>query len=291
MKKSFFSLLMISSILTVLSAQRQMRPLTGNGVPKSIQYTIKPFENIEVLWLDGKIEVEFGASQSDISINTDENIFYLLQVTNTEGGLKLEIANNFKNRLWLEDDKTTIKIRTTSQPRQIVYKANADAVFKNINSSFLTVDKDENGNLTLIGKVSSLNITKSDNGNLDAQQLTADQTQVDSRGNGNVYLNTKLMTKQFMSGNGDILNVSDKAENPSFPKVKRVSVTFYNPDMRRREYYITGTNEKGKKFSYGLELGAQQSQKEYLPVGTTVFKNGKIVAVLKENDNERQVKL
>ena len=121
-----------------------MRPLTGNGTEKKVSYDIQSFDVLEVLWLDGKIEVEFGAPKSDISITTDDNIFNLLKITNTSDGmnkgvLKLEMSNNFKNRLWLEDDKTTIKIRTTAQPRQITYKANADATFRNINSPIFKI--------------------------------------------------------------------------------------------------------------------------------------------------------
>ena len=173
---------------------------------KTSNYDIQPFEDLEVLWLDGRIEVEFGAPKSDISIFTDENIFYLLKVENTEGVLRLELRNNFKNRLWVEDDKTTIKIRTTAQPRQITYKANANAVMKGINSSFLSVEKDENGNLSLIGKVQQLTINKSDNGDLDAENLIADITSINAEGNGGVTINSKLVKKQMVRGNGGLFN-------------------------------------------------------------------------------------
>ena len=159
--------------------------------------------------MDGKIEVEFGAPKSDISITTDENIFNLLKVVNTEGVLKLEITNNFKNRLWLEDDKTIIKIRTTAQPRQITYKANANATFRNINSPILSINKDENGNLMFQGKVAILQINKQDNGNIQAENLVAEQTMVSMTGNGNVSVNAQLLKKQKVWGNGSLTNKAD----------------------------------------------------------------------------------
>ena len=145
MKKLFVSIALVCMGTTALFAQRNMRPLTGNGKSKTVQYDIKPFDMLEILWLGGNIEVEYGASKSDISIVTDENIYNLLLVKNTEGSLELEIKNNYANRLWLEDNVTKIKIRTTSQPRSIVYKANAEATFININTQTLKVVKDENG--------------------------------------------------------------------------------------------------------------------------------------------------
>jgi hypothetical protein len=188
---------------------QNMRPLTGNGTEKKVSYDIQSFDALEVLWLDGQIEVEFGASKSDISITTDENIFNLLKVTNTEGVLKLEIANNFKNRLWLEDDKTTIKIRTTAQPRQITYKANANATFRNINSPILSINKDENGNVTLEGKVAILQINKQDNGNIRAENLKTEQATVSMTGNGNVSVNAQLLKKQRIWGNGSLINKAE----------------------------------------------------------------------------------
>ena len=297
MKKLIVSLALLFTTFSLVFAQREMRPLTGNGTTKTLQYDIKAFENLEVLWLDGKIDVEFGAPKSDISIVTDENIFYLLKIENTEslprtlgGALKLEIANNFKNRLWLEDDKTTIKIRTTAQPRQITYKANANATIKGINTTFLSIDKDENGNLTLMGKVQELNIHKKDNGALEAKNLEANITNINSSGNGMVSINSKSVQKQIVKGNGGLFNEMTDARSTS-PKTKRINITFYNPTSKGSDYYVTGLNERGLKFSYGLRLESMEKQAEYLPVGTQVFRKGQLVATLSENDNNKIVEL
>lgn len=290
MKKLITSFALFFTTISLVFAQREMRPLTGNGMTKTLQYDINPFENLEVLWLDGKIEVEFGAPKSDISIVTDENIFYLLKVKNTESLLKLEIANNFKNRLWLEDDKTIIKIRTTAQPRQITYKANANALMKGINTSFLSIEKDENGNLALSGKVQELNINKKDNGGIDAGNLITDITNINSSGNGAVSINSKSVQKQTVRGNGGFFNKMTDAVKPA-PKTKRINITFYNPTSKGSDYYVTGLNERGLKFSYGLRLESMEKQAEYLPIGTQVFRKGQLVATLSQNDDNKIVEL
>ncbi len=290
MKKLITSFALFFTTISLVFAQREMRPLTGNGMTKTLQYDINPFENLEVLWLDGKIEVEFGAPKSDISIVTDENNFYLLKVKNTESLLKLEIANNFKNRLWLEDDKTIIKIRTTAQPRQITYKANANALMKGINTSFLSIEKDENGNLALSGKVQELNINKKDNGGIDAGNLITDITNINSSGNGAVSINSKSVQKQTVRGNGGFFNKMTDAVKPA-PKTKRINITFYNPTSKGSDYYVTGLNERGLKFSYGLRLESMEKQAEYLPIGTQVFRKGQLVATLSQNDDNKIVEL
>jgi hypothetical protein len=294
--KKFLVFAFVSMIIFTNSFAQNMRPLTGNGVEKKVAYDIATFETLEVLWLDGKIDVEFGAAKSDISINTDENLFNLLKVTNTEGVLKLEIPTNYGNRLWLEDDRTTIKIRTTAQARKITYKANANALFTNINSSILSINKDGNGNILLEGKVAILEIEKKDNGNIDAENLLAQQATVSSTGNGNVSVNTKVLKKQRIWGNGGVSNKMDIVDtegaiNTEKLYLKRVNVTLFNPEPLRKEYHVSGTNKYGRKFSYGLELKGMGKQSEVLPVGTNFYRKGKLIATLKESDENQEIRL
>jgi hypothetical protein len=294
--KKFLVFAFVLMTLFTNSFSQNMRALTGNGVEKKLTYNIAAFETLEVLWLDGKIEVEFGAAKSDIAINTDENIFNLLKVTNTEGGLKLEMPTNFKNRLWLEDDKTTIKIRTTAQPRQITYKANANARFTNINSPILSINKDENGNMMLEGKAAILEIEKKDNGNIDAENLLAQQATVSSTGNGNVSVNAKALKKQRVWGNGGVSNKMEVVNteggiNSEKMNPKRVNVTLFNPESTRKEYHVSGINNYGRKFSYGLELKGMSKQSEVLPVGTSFYRKGKLIATLKESDENKEIRL
>jgi hypothetical protein len=217
-------------------------------------------------------------------------------VTNTEGVLKLEIPTNFKNRLWLEDDKTTINIRTTAQPRQITYKANANVRFININSPILSINKDENGNMMLEGKAAVLEIEKKDNGNIDAENLLAQQATVSSMGNGNVSVNAKILKKQRVWGNGGVSNkmeVVDTEGSRNSEKLypKRVNITLFNPESTRKEYHVSGINKYGRKFSYGLELKGMGRQSEVLPIGTNFYRKGKLIATLKESDENKEVRL
>jgi Putative auto-transporter adhesin, head GIN domain len=290
MTKLFVSIALVCTCATTFFAQRNMRPLTGNGKSKTVVYDIKPFDMLEILWLCGNIEVEYGASKSDISIVTDENIFDLLLVKNTEGVLQLEIKNNYTNRLWLEDNVSKIKIRTTSQPRSIVYKANAEAKFKNINAKILKINKDENGSIQLVGKVDMLDIDKSDNGSIHAEKLVAESVKVDMSGNGSVWVNAQYILKKSVSGNGGFMNIADGKIVNSAP-IKRVNVTLYNPENSKKSYSVAGPNDDGSAFSYGIGLEAMGKKMERFTVGTKLYYKRKLVATLKESDDNQVIKL
>lgn len=207
--KQFISIILLSFLFFANQnmAQGKRKALVGNGKEKTIRYELKSFDKLEVLWLDGNIEVEFGAEKSDISIVTDENLFELLNVKNEEGFLQLSVKNNEYNRLWVEDDKTIIKIRSTAKASEIIYKANANAHIKGIDATMLHFVKEENGDVKLEGKANTFHVEKSGNGNVDAQKLATAQAKVSSIGNGNLYIQAKSIDKERMMGNGDFQNI------------------------------------------------------------------------------------
>jgi hypothetical protein len=290
MKKSMVIAVLLTLLFQVLNAQYSMRPLTGNGKMTQTTQTLKPFQQLDILWLDGTIDVEFGAAQSDMTISTDEDIRKLLVIDNTEGKLRLEIKNNERNRLWLEDDRTVIKIRTTAQPNAIAYKANANATLRGIDCAYLQLDKDMNGDVTLIGKAATFKVEKADNGSVKAEKLITEKTTARKSGNGDLVVNARDLVKEKNTGNGGLYNIAVETK-PEAPKVKRVNITFYNPKAVSQSYYVTGYNERGGRFSYGLGLGALQKQSEYLPTGTQVFRKGKLLATLKASDAGQVVRL
>ncbi len=289
-RTSVFSFLLL---ITLNNCVAQRKPLLPNGKSQNLDRALKPFENLELLWLDGKIEVEFGADTSTLEIVSDENILQLIRVENTAGTLKIKVEGNEQNRRWLEDDKTTVKIRATGQPLQIICKSNADVTLRGIEAEKLNLEKDMNGDVKISGKVGLLVLRKDDNGSIYASELAVRQADVSIDGNGDVQLNTQQFLRREAFGNGGISNAND-APTAVSPPVRRVSVTFYNNRARKSLFFVTGANEAGKTFSYGLELGAFAKQTESLPVGTRVYeesKSGKLLVTLETSDDARMLKL
>lgn len=271
----------------------QRKPLVPNGKPQTRIWTLASFDTLELLWLDGKIEVEFGADTSTLEIVSDENIMRLIQVQHAAGSLQIQVAGNDGNRLWLEDDKTTVKIRTTAQPHQIIYKCNADAVMRGVATENLSVEKDMNGDVKISGKAGKLFLRKDDNGNIYASDLAVLQADISISGNGDVRLNAQKFDRREAFGKGGISNEGEAGNSATAPK-QRVKVTFFNNRASRGDFFVTGLNEAGKTFSYGLELGAFAKDSESLPVGTRVFqgsRSGKLLLTLKEGDDRQTLKL
>lgn len=290
MKKNVLSIALALCLFFVQNSNAQRRALVGNGIEQKIQKDILAFENLEINWLDGNIEIEYGVEKSDISIHTNTNIADILTIKSEENKLVLAIKNNGNNRLWLEDDFTTIKIRTTKQAKQIVYAANANTVVKGIDTDKLKLVKEGNGNLVLNGKAQVFNLQKQGNGNLDAKKLTTAEAQVRTSGNGNTEIAAAKLTEKWVMGNGGFRNIlTDKEE--VYTSQKRVNVVFLNTSNKRNNYDIRGRNEGGGRFSYGFGLRANEQQKEYLPVGTQIFRNGQLIYTVQEADNEQVIKL
>jgi len=279
-------------LLHACFAQRQ--PLVPDGKPQTLSTALQPFGNLELLWIDGLIEVEFGADTSSLHIVTDENIARLIRVEQTGNTLKISIEGNEHNRLWLEDERTEVRIRTTAQPLNIVYQCNANATLRDISTDALSLEKGMNGDLQLVGTARSLRLRKSGNGTVFAKTLAVETADVEISGNGDAQLNAQKFTARTSTGNGHIINATDAPSPTAAAPLKRVQVQFFNNQAKRGNYFVTGTNGAGRTFSYGLELGAFARQSETLPVGTQIFKgnrSGKLVATLSERDDQQTLKL
>lgn len=284
---SFFVLLVLSQCFA------QRKPLLPDGNTQTMNLPLRDFESLELLWLDGRIDIEFGADSNSLQILADANIMRLIRVDNTNNTLKIEVDGNAQNRLWLEDDKTTLKIRSRSQPASIEYKCNANATLRGLSAKTLALEHDMNGNLEMSGTADSLVVRKDNNGALYASGLQVGVADVVIDGNGDVQLNARRFVRRESAGNGGIANAGETASAPG-PAIPRVKVSFYNNRAKKGDFYVTGINEAGKKFSYGLSLGAFAKQSEYLPVGTRVYQNdrfGKLLTTLGEKDDNQIVRL
>lgn len=287
MKNVIFLLAFLFPALNQSCAQNR-EPLVGNSIPKTSTVSLTDFDRLEVLWLGGKIDVEFGAAVSDITIATDQNIFDLLDIDNTGGGLRIAVRGNKNNRLWLEDDKTRIKIRSRLQPSQIVYQSNGFCAIHGINSTDLRLEKGANGALELSGTTQKIDLDQSGNGALLAKDLKIEVAKIALNGNGNAEINAKRVTNQQITGNGGLHNIGDAilVENPQ----KKVRVTFVNPSKKYRDYDVRGLNDFGRPFSYGLGLEPAERVTESLPIGTKIYRNGKLIVTIQaENDNSELI--
>jgi hypothetical protein len=197
--------LIIAIVLTLTSTFANAQ-LKGSGKISTKNYDYKNFDKVYFEDLDGKIEVQIGKSWS-ISVTIDDNLENLLSFSEnvSENELTIQLKGNQNNQMYVED--TNLKIKIT-MPEAIVIKntGNSDLIVKNIFGRYFRLENTGNGESKISGTVDFLDIIKTGNGDLNAENLIAKKGDLKSTGNGNLtaYVTYELTAK--LSGNGDIIN-------------------------------------------------------------------------------------
>jgi uncharacterized membrane protein YphA (DoxX/SURF4 family) len=198
------ALILIISIIS-FSACAQKKPLRGSGNVITNQYSFKNFNEIEIIDLDGKINVTIADS---FSINTaiDDNLADLLTIEIKNNTLSVSFKNNWSNRKYIEDTKIKIDI-TLPSLRYIKNNGNNTLYINNLKEKELVVVSKGNGNCILNGTVEKLQATCNGNGTLNAKNVIATLCEsADVMGNGNLSINTNNNFNASVSGNGNIIN-------------------------------------------------------------------------------------
>lgn len=291
MKKIVFVSLFLIASAVVVKAQKG--PLNGSGkiISKTFDYT--GFDKISLADLSGTVEIEVGNPFS-IMINIDDNLEQLLSVNNNNGKLELELKGNRNNKLYIEN--TNISIRIALPDISVLeHRGNDNVTVTGIAGRYLKIMKSGNGDITLSGSVDQLDIKKYGNGSVTAKNLAAQYASVFSSGNGDVIINA---TKKFTgngSGNGNIINTgvaladrsSSKSGNgdiiDSAYKPKSSPYPAQQEDTRTKSRIRNNTGEwvalkvvYPVKGSYGIDIRPGATRREYFPLGTKIYKQGKM---------------
>ena len=304
MKKYF-----LSAIAFFTAAQNA--PLNGSEKLITKKFSFTDFDKVEFNDLDGKVEVNIGASYS-IDITIDDNLENLLCVTNDDHILTVSLRHNHQNRLYIEHTSIIIKI---SLPAIFSIKQNGNNSLEvtNINSRTLKLKSSGNGSVNLNGTIDGLTIMSSGNCNVNAQMLPAKNVQVTKRGNGNVTINTDYTFTANGSGNGGVINTGKGiADNGSYisgnaaiqyPHQKSVADTLLHPIIKTKMITVTLKNTSASKASllikyagggsYGINVPAKDTVISSFPAGTKIYNSANfrpfsksLLVITEENDGK-----
>ncbi|MBK8558090.1 MAG: DUF2807 domain-containing protein [Lewinellaceae bacterium] len=277
--------------------------LTGNGKSTVLPLpSIEPFTEIEIIDVNANTEVVVGPATS-LRIEVDENLAKLIEVKQKNGKITLSIPSNPNNKLWIEDSHTKIFIQTPAL-ESILVDDNGYCSVSGIQAEIFSVKKYDNITLRLEGRTQELNIVKTGNGDVLAEDLLAENAKVLSSGNGSVRLNVSQEISANRSGNGSVINTGagkvegvinvgngnvsgamDREIASEQPPAPRVAFTLVNKSMRRKTYVI-----RGEGFSYGIGIGPLAQRKEELPAGTKIQTNlGQTVYTVRVEDAGQKV--
>jgi hypothetical protein len=180
--------------------------LKGSGKTITKTYDYQNFDKINFQDLDGKIEVEIGATWS-ISVTIDDNLFPLLSFKDNqpENELTIYFKGNNNNKMYIEDTNLKIKI-TMPEASVICHSGNSKLTITNVFGRYFRIENRSNATTVISGSIDELDVKNSGNGNVFAENLIAKTAKVKSSGNGNAKVNVTNTIEATATGNGSIVN-------------------------------------------------------------------------------------
>jgi hypothetical protein len=182
--------------------------IRGSGQIVQEQKTLKPFDALETEKFHGNVIVEVGGTASTADIRIDDNLRPYLRIEEEDGRLKLSFRDPEGDPFWIGKSSITVTLRTPTLKR-LSHGSNSNIIVNGLNGDNFSLANGANGNVTLRGKVNTLEITATANGTIRADELVAEKANVVTQANGNVRINAKSMYL-VKAGHGNVTNVGEK---------------------------------------------------------------------------------
>lgn len=195
--------LMLFLVIITTKSVCQTNPFTESEKIISKSYNYINFDKISLLDIDGSTEIEVGDSFK-IEIKIREKYLPILLVSENNNELEIKFNYTKENNKYISDPRIRIKI--TCPKLETLYKqgnSSVDVILGNQNKFFMY--NEGNGSATLKGIVKDLSIKNEGNGKTDADRLLAENVNVASYGNGDVFINGNLNATGKRYGNGKII--------------------------------------------------------------------------------------
>jgi hypothetical protein len=260
-----FSLL----LFTHINCYSQNRPLKGSGKIVNKSFEQNNFDKIDLLDLDGKIEVEVGKPFA-ISVAIDDNLEPLLEAAVFNTTLTIKLRGNLSNRLYIEETNINIKI-SLPEVSFIKHRSNGTLTVNRITGQYFGIKNTGNGSAYLNGSIDELEIVCRDNGSVNAKNLKIKKLDVKRSGNGNVYANAEEITHKQSSGNGSVITDKkdeDKDDKIAAEKTDRPVTSIKNSTAVTVKLSVIYP----VKGAYGIAIKPDETKQEYFPMGTKIYK-------------------
>jgi hypothetical protein len=188
------------------AARKEMH---GSGKMIQEQKTLKPFDALEIKEFNADVIVEVGGTASTADIRIDDNLRPYLRIEEEEDGrLKLSFRGPDDHPFRMNKSSVTVTLRTPTL-RRLAHGSNSDVTVNGLRGDNFSLANAGNGNVTLRGQVTTLEIASAANGSIRAEALAADQANVVTQANASVRVNAKSMNL-VKAGNGSVTNVGEK---------------------------------------------------------------------------------
>ncbi|UFH57779.1 GIN domain-containing protein [Spirosoma sp. KNUC1025] len=275
-------LLLISCLLSLwATAQHNKynsnREWRGSGRPVRQKPSVKPFDALEIHQFPASVLVEVGGVEPSVAITLDDNLQPLLRVENQKGTLKLSFEDPQGRPFWVS--KATIDVRiTTPTLKQLNHGSNSNVTVTGLLGESFALVNQANGNVSLTGKVNSLDVVSAANGTVDADALMVQSANVVTQANATVRVNARQVNvvKQAFA---QVINVADPTPASATRKAaaategsKRIHVRFENNSpLPRTITLISYAPGQEANETNGFTLAPYAKREKQYPVGTAVY--------------------
>jgi|GEM_PF-890859 len=320
MKKLLFSLSLLCIIYAIAFTQgnysqwngKTWEQLDGNGKMVQLNPAITSFSIIEVDNINIKVNVEPTSKKYALGVSVDGNLkdfFRLKQVGDT-----LQLTMDYsggKYPRWLSSSHILLNVSAPSL-EVLVNKGNSKTEVNLQNQPSFKIVADGNPDITLTGKVKTLDLQLTGNAAVKAGKLFAEKINLSAKGNSEIEVNAKEVGEKSMEGNNDISNLfytpqkkvaSEENSNDkqvlSFSRFRiknnsllpaKVSLIFYRPDEKGNGtmlFTLTPLGRKSFKFPVGTKIYlANSEQVNTVMSGVKITNQTPFLIVKREDDGK-----
>ncbi len=296
MKQLVGALIALSLLLLPFPSFSQGKRIDGNGKVSTSIRTVNQFHAIQV-GTYCNVEITCG-QMAKLEITTDDNLLPYLKTPVRDGILYIETEG------WIEATQIHLKIGVP-----FLHSLNNSGWGKievnNLDTRTFDL-RAEVGEIVLRGKTETLNITAG-TGEIDAFGMDAKTVLVKQRSHAMTKVSAGEMLRVQLEGGeviykgnplaiektlseGATLSSLEEASTNSVPDLVYVRTILKNNSAQIARLQIKGP--KGKRFSYGFNIGPFGSRSENVPAGTRILNNnGETLVTISEKDAGKRLKL
>ncbi|SOD97769.1 GIN domain-containing protein [Spirosoma fluviale] len=275
--------LLLATCLLSLGAMAQRgkndpnQELRGSGRPVRQTTSVKPFDALEIHQFPAAVTVEVGGAEPSVDITLDDNLLSLLRADNQNGKLNLSFEDPQGRAFWISKANIEVRIITPTL-KKLTHGSNSNVTVNGLQGESFALINQANGNVTLTGKVNSLDVISWANGTVNADALPVQSAKVVTQANATIRVNAQRVNGVNQAF-ATVINVANRpltsATNDgseATARLKLINVRFENnsPLLRTITLISYAPGEEVNETN-GFTLLPYADREKQFPVGTTVY--------------------
>lgn len=184
--------------------------LRGNGQIIVETKTLTAFDGVETKQFPAHITIEAGSNESAVTIRLDDNLRPFLRIDNEKGTLKVSFEDPQGKPFWISKATVSVLIKTPRLTR-LKHGSNSDVLVTSLSGPSFDLVNEANGKVTLRGETDNFKVVSAANGDVRAEELLTQTTNVVTQANATLRINAQAV-REVRSGRGQVINIAKHAK-------------------------------------------------------------------------------